>query len=314
MVARVNGEVINMGMLKQQLNAMMQQYAQQIPPDQLSKLQPMLQQQAVASLINQKLLLEEAEKEGITPSQADIDAEMEKIVAQFPSRDQFDAQMAKAGVTEDDLRRDLDRNLKIRELIDKQIPEGDEVTEVDVKTYYDENAEQFEQPEQVEASHILIKFDQADTDEQKAEKRAKLEGIKKQIDEGADFAELAKANSDDVGSAAKGGDLGYFGRGVMIPAFEQVAFTLGTDEVSDIVETKFGYHLIKVTGHKAPGLVPLEEVEDQLALFLENQAKEKVIGDYLQKLRSKAVIEYGAGFQPVPPPQMGDLAPPQPPK
>jgi len=314
MVAKVNGKEITVAMLNQQINAMMQQYAQQVPPDQLNQLKPMLRQQAVAALVNQELLLEEAEKEGISPSSDDIDAELEKIIAQFPTREQFDAQLAQAGVTEVDLRNDLSRNLKIRMLIDKQTPEGDEATDQDVETFYTENSEQFKQPEQVEAAHILIKFGPADTEEQKAEKHAKLEDIKKQIDEGADFAELATANSDDVGSAANGGDLGYFGRGRMIPAFEEVAFALETGEVSDIVETTFGYHLIKVTGHKDAGVVPLEEVKEQVAIFLTNQKQQKVIGEYIQKLRNSSVIDYGEGFQPVQPPPAGQFPPAQPPK
>ena len=314
MVAKVNGKEISAAMLNQQLNAMMQQYAQQVPPDQLSKLQPMLRQQAVAALVNQELLLEEADKEGISPSSDEIDAEFEKIVSQFPTREQFDAQLTQAGVTTDDLRSDLKRNLKIRLLIDKQTPEGEEVTDQEVETFYAENTEQFEQPEQVEAGHILIKFGPEDTEEQKAEKREKLVEIKKQIDEGADFSKLATDNSDDVGSAAQGGDLGYFGRGRMIPAFEEVAFALGTGEVSDIVETTFGYHLIKVTGHKDAGVVPLEEVKEQVVLFLDNQKQQKVVGEYILKLRDSAVIEYGQGFQPIPQPSMGQLPPPAPPK
>jgi peptidyl-prolyl cis-trans isomerase C len=314
MVAKVNGKEINAGMLNQQFNAMMQQYAQQVPPEQLSKLQPMLKQQAVAALVNQELLLEEADKEGISPSNDEINAEIEKIVGQFPSREDFDAQLARAGVTDAALRRDLSRNLKIQTLVDKQNPEGDEVTDEDVETFYAENSQQFQQPEQVGASHILIKFAPEDTEEQKAEKREKLLEIKKQIDEGADFSELATDNSDDVGSAANGGDLGYFGRGRMIPAFEEVAFALGTGEVSDIVETKFGYHLIEVTGHKEEGVVPLEEVKEQVALYLGNQKQQKVIGEYIQTLRAGAMIEYGEGFKPMPPAPAGQFPPPQPPK
>ncbi|MEA1927921.1 MAG: peptidylprolyl isomerase [Candidatus Auribacterota bacterium] len=314
LVAQVNGKEITGVMLMQQLNAMMQQYAQQVPPDQLSKLQPMLRQQAVAALVNQELLLEEADREGISPDKAAVDAEIEKIVAQFPSREQFDAQMAQAGVSAADLHRDIARNLKIQTLVDKLIPEGEEVTDEDVETFYAENTQQFKQPEQVEASHILIKFSPEDTEEQKSEKHQKLADLKKQIEEGADFAELATANSDDVGSAANGGDLGYFGRGQMIPPFEEAAFSLEDGDLSEIIETQYGYHLIKVTGHKEAGVVPLEEIKEQVILFLTNQKKQKVIGEYLQTLRDGAAIEYGAGFQPPPPPPPGQLPPPQPPK
>jgi len=101
---------------------------------------------------------------------------------------------------------------------------------------------------------------------------------------------------------------------MMIPAFEEVAFSLGTGEVSDIVEAQFGYHLIEVTGRKEEGVIPLEEVKEQVALYLENQKKQKVIGEYIQTLRAGAMIEYGEGFQPMPPAPMGQFPPPQPPK
>ncbi len=100
----------------------------------------------------------------------------------------------------------------------------------------------------------------------------------------------------------------------MIPAFEEVAFSLETGEVSDIVETTFGYHLIKVTDHKDAGVVPLEEVKEQVAIFLTNQKQQKVIGEYIQKLRNSSVIDYGEGFQPVQPPPAGQFPPAQPPK
>ena len=98
---------------------------------------------------------------------------------------------------------------------------------------------------------------------------------------------------------------------MMIPAFEEVAFTLETGKISDIVETEFGYHLIKVTGRKDAGIAPLEDVAEQVSFFLENQKKQKVIGAYLQNLRAAASIEYGQGFQPAPPPSMGQFPPAQ---
>jgi peptidyl-prolyl cis-trans isomerase C len=314
MVAKVNGKEITGAMLNQQLNLMMQQYAQQVPPDQMSKLQPMLRQQAVTALVNQELLREAAEEAGITLEAKAIDDEIEKIAGQFPTREQFEAQMTQAGVTEEDLRKDIARGLKIQALVKKEAPSEEEATDEEIEAFYTGNAEQFQHPEQVEASHILIKFDPADTDQQKEEKRNKLAELKKQIDEGADFAELAKANSQDVGSGEKGGELGYFGRGRMIKPFEEVAFSLAPGEVGEIVETRFGYHLIKVTGRKDARVVPLEEVKEQVGIYLVNQKKQQAVGDYLQKLRSAAMIEYGQGFKPIPPPPIGEFPPPAPPK
>ena len=314
MVVTVNGVEVKGALFNQQLNALLQQYSLQIPPEQLSKMEPMLRQQAVASLVNQQLMLQEAEREEIMPDDQAVDAEIEKIAGQFPSRDDLDAQLKKAGVTIEDLRKDITRNLKIQTLAEKQFTTGTEVAEEEITTFYNDNQEQFQQPEQVEASHILIKFAPDDTDETKTAKREQLAALQKQVAEGAEFAALAEANSQDTGSARQGGSLGYFGRGMMIKPFEDAAFALQSGGVSEIVETQFGYHLIKVTGKKDAGVVPLEEVKEQVGLFLVNQKKQKTIGDFLQKLRDAATIEYGPGFQPVPPPPAGQFPPPQPPE
>ncbi|MFH1038680.1 MAG: peptidylprolyl isomerase [PVC group bacterium] len=314
MVTTVNGVEVKGALFNQQLNALLQQYSRQIPPEQLSKMQPMLRQQAVAALVNQQLMMQEAEREEIMPDDQEVDAEIEKIVKQFPGREELDAQLKRAGVTLEDLRKDITRNLKIQMLAEQQFSSGTEATEEEITTFYNDNQEQFQQPEQVAASHILIKFAPDDTDEAKAEKREQLAALQKQVAEGADFAALAEANSQDTGSAQQGGSLGYFGRGMMIKPFEDTAFALQSGGVSEIVETQFGYHLIKVTGKKDAGIVPLEEVKEQVGIFLVNQKKQQTIGDFLQKLRDAATIEYGQGFQPVPPPTAGQFPPPQPPE
>ncbi len=310
-VVTVNGKEITGASFNQQLSALLQQYSLRIPPDQLTKMQPMLRQQAVATLVNQELMLEDAEREGIVPDEKAVDAEIEKIVEQFPSREELDAQMKRAGVTMDNLRQDITRNLKIQMLVDKLFSPDTKATDEEILAFYNDNPDQFQQPEQVEASHILIKVEPEDTDAQKAEKREQLAALQQQIAGGADFAALAEANSQDVGSAQKGGSLGYFGRGMMIKPFEDTAFALQSGEVSDIVETRFGYHLIKVTGKKEAGIVPLEEVKEQVGVFLVNQKRQQAIGEFLKKLHEGASIEYGQDFQPVMPPT-GQFPPPQP--
>ena len=119
----------------------------------------------------------------------------------------------------------------------------------EISAFYQQNIDSFKVPESVSASHILIAFDEEDTDETKAEKKAKIEALKTQVDSGASFEELASANSD-CPSSQRGGDLGSFGRGQMVPEFEQAAFNMETGAVSSAVETQYGYHLIKVTGHE----------------------------------------------------------------
>lgn len=316
MVARVEETVITGAMLNQQLNALVQQYSAQLPPEQLSQIQPMLRQQAIESLINQNLLLQEATRQGITPTEEDVDSQIEAIVAQFPSRAAFESQLGLSGLTIDVLREDIKRNLKIQKLVEAQFPPDLEATDEEIKEFYSANTAQFEQPEQVEASHILIQVSPGATEEEKAAKLGEIQALKDRIEGGADFAEVARESSQDEGTKARDGSLGFFGRGQMIPAFEEAAFALETGEMSDIVETQFGYHLIKVSDKRAAGTVPLEEVSEQIGMFLTNQKKQQAIGAYLKKLRQGADIQYGPGFQPVPPVPAGSgqLPPPPPPQ
>lgn len=304
-VARVNGTVITGQMLNQQLAALLQQYAAQVPAEQLQQLQPMLRQQAVEALVNQDLLFREAVRQEITPTGEEIDAQLEEIVTQFPSRAEFESQLGLNGLTPDVLKDDIRRNLMIQRLVEAQFPEDLESTDEEIEEFYTANTDQFEQPEQVEASHILIQIPSSGDEEEKSAKLAEIEAIKVRIDGGEDFAEVAKESSQDTGSAPQGGSLGYFGRGQMIPAFEEVAFALEPGEISDIVETQFGYHLIQVSDKREAGTVPLEEISEQIGIYLTNQKQQQVIGDYLRNLRKGADIQYEPGFQPVPPPPAG---------
>jgi peptidyl-prolyl cis-trans isomerase C len=316
-VARVGETVITGQMLNQQLNALIQQYSAQVPPEQLQQLQPMLRQQAVEALINQDLLLKEAIRQDITPTEEEIDSQIEEIVAQFPSRAAFESQLGMAGLTMDALREDIRRNLMIQQLVESQFPEDLETTDEEIEEFYAANTEQFEQPEQVEASHILIQVAPDASEEDKAAKLEEIEAIQVRLEGGEDFAVVAGETSQDAGSAERGGSLGFFGRGQMIPAFEEVAFSLEPGELSEIVETQFGYHLITVSDKREAGTVPLEEVSEQIGVFLTNQKQQQLIGDYLKELREGVDIEYGPGFQPAPPPVpagQGQFPPARPPQ
>ena len=130
----------------------------------------------------------------------------------------------------------------------------------EVQQAYNTNIEQYSQPEQVRASHILLKTEGKDD----AAVKTKAEELLKKAKAGADFAELAKANSEDEGSAKNGGDLDFFGRGRMVPEFDQVAFTLQPGQISDLVKTQYGYHIIKVTDKKAASTRSIDEVRQQL--------------------------------------------------
>ncbi|MEJ2744645.1 MAG: peptidyl-prolyl cis-trans isomerase [bacterium] len=201
------------------------------------------------------------------------------------------------GITEPQLRQNIGQDLKIGALLDKNVPQKEKASDKEIKAFYKDNPEKFKKPERVKASHILIKVNPVDSAEEKEKKRRKIEELRKKIKKGADFAKLARENSE-CPSKAKGGDLGYFEKGKMVKPFEETAFGMKVGRISDVVETQFGYHLIKVTEHEKAGVTPFEKARDQLEEFLNNQKRQGDINEYLQRLRAAAKIEYAGAPHP----------------
>ena len=174
--------------------------------------------------------------------------------------------------------------------MDREIVQKITVTDKEIRTYYDSNLDRFKQSEQVKASHILIPVDPKADDAEKAKARKQIETIQKKVKKGEDFEALAKEHSG-CPSNTKGGDLGYFGQGQMVKPFEEAAFALEPGQVSDIVETRFGYHLIKVTDKKPAMTVPFEEVKEGISGHLKQQQVRAKVLAYVEDLRGKAKVE-----------------------
>jgi peptidyl-prolyl cis-trans isomerase C len=164
------------------------------------------------------------------------------------------------------------------------------VSDEEVQKYYEEQKEQFKEPEQVQASHILILVAQDATQEDKDVARKKIEEVLVLAKEGKDFAELAQEYSEGP-SKDKGGDLGFFPKGAMVKPFEEAAFTMNEGDISDVVETQFGYHIIKLTGKKAERNVPFEEVKDRLKQGMLQQKTNSEAMAWIEGLKSEATIE-----------------------
>jgi peptidyl-prolyl cis-trans isomerase D len=186
-----------------------------------------------------------------------------------------------------------------------------------VQAYYDEHvADRFTSEEKVRARHILVKTDAGADDAKKAEARKKAEGLLARAKGGADFAELARKQSDDPGSATKGGDLGLFSRGQMVPPFEAAAFALEPGQLSEVVESPFGFHVIKVEEKKPAGARPLAEVRDEIVKTLTDEralelARKQADADRRAVVRGKTLAE-AAGQRPVqetPPFEQGGIVP-----
>jgi peptidyl-prolyl cis-trans isomerase C len=288
-LAVVNGAVITQEEFQNELEPFLQRMAmsgQKPEGDQLSE----IKKNILENLINRELLYQVAKEKGIEADSEAIKEQFQQLKQRFPDEAQFQAMLDQLGITAESLKEQIAQRLMIQQVIEQEVGKDVTVTDGEAREFYKKNPKMFQQPEKVRASHILIKVDpDAESSEKKAA-REKLEGIQEKVESGEDFGELAKAHSEGP-SSTKGGDLGFFGHGQMVKAFEEVAFGLETGEVSDIVETRFGYHLIKGTGSKPAGTVPYEEVEEQLETYLKEQKVQKQVADYIETLKSSADIK-----------------------
>jgi peptidyl-prolyl cis-trans isomerase C len=223
-------------------------------------------------LISSELLYQSSTAKGLVPTQAEVDTQVAQIRSRFPDQAKFDQVLEAQGLNEEKLRKMMSRDLGIQKLIESEIAAEIEVTAEQKQTFYQENSEQMKEPEQVRLSHILVGADENATPEQRELAKKKTEGIRARAVAGEDFAALARENSDDPGSKAKGGELPWVGRGDTVPPFEAAAFALSPGEISEVVETRYGYHVIKLAERKEGGTIPFEQAEAQIDQFLKQQA------------------------------------------
>ena len=193
-------------------------------------------------------------------------------------------------LSESALKLKIKKGIAIQKFIETQLTNKIKISDEESKSFYDGHPDLFKQPEQIKASHILIRV-KPDADEmKKSEAREKIKTIQLKLKKGEDFAALAKEFSE-CPSKNNGGDLGYFQRGQMVKSFEDAALALKTEEVSDIVETKFGYHVIKTVDKKPEKTIAYKDVKDDLAQHLKQEKTKEEVNKYVQKLREKSKIE-----------------------
>ena len=251
----------------------------------------------VNDMIASKLLLKLAEADGYKPDTARAEEEFKKITAQMPP-EQLAETLIKQGMTVEAVKGRIAIGLAIQKWVEDKVAANIKVSDEDAEKFYNENQERFKKPETVRASHILIKIDEIApdkakgmTDEQKktASDELKKQALKKAQDilaklkKGDDFAKLATENSA-CPSKENGGDLGAFARGQMTPEFEKSAFSLKPGEMSDIVETEFGYHIIKTTEKSDAGVTPFKDVK---SILVEGLKKQKISQIILEKIETE---------------------------
>ena len=314
----INGVDINESRIEAQLKPQLEKMATQLPPAFVEQYKKQLRQQVLERIIIEQLLDEKVKAAKIVVTDEEAIEQIKEMASQQQpplSMEDFKALIEAYGQSFDDVKLRIQRGLAYQKLMEAQWAGKINIKEEDAKKYYSENKSKFETPEQVRASHILIKPDttdpNADPNQAKATAKTKTQDLLKQIKGGADFAELAKTNSG-CPSSAKGGDLGFFGRGQMVPAFEKAAFALKVGQVSDIVETQFGYHIIKVTDHKDASVTTFEQAKDNILKLLTQTRQAELAKEYITSLKDKANIVYPPGKEPKAPTSPAITAPPGP--
>jgi peptidyl-prolyl cis-trans isomerase C len=287
--AEINGVVITKEQFDKELNVHLDRVSRQGKPMADAQLAT-LKKDILEGLIEREILYQESQKAGIKIKDQPVDQQLAAIKKRFPTEAEYTNALSKMNLTEDEIKAQISRGLAIRELIDKQIASKIVITDAETKAYYDDNPQLFKQSEQVKASHILIKVDSGADDAKKSESLKKIKDIQQKINGGGDFAELAKEYSEGP-SNTRGGDLGYFRRGQMVKPFEDTAFSMKADEVSDIVETRFGYHIIKVYDIKPEQTLAYADVKDKLNQRMKQEKIEKEANQYINQLKKDAKIE-----------------------
>lgn len=295
LIARVNGR----GITRQELDDLVEsnvsryemQSNQSFPAEQL----PQLQSQIMEGLIMRTVLEMETERLGITVSDERFAETLGQFRMQFPDGDSYRNALRQQGFTEERFEEELRRQILIEDLITREALDGLALSESELREFYQQNPEYFERPEQVSARHIIISTQGVSGDGERAARREQIEDIRRRIVDGEDFGDMARQYSED-GSASDGGRLGTFGRGQMVPEFEDAAFSLEVGELSSVVETQFGYHLVQVTERTPGRTIPFEDVRGDIEEFLLDDARNEAAQEYVQGLRAAARVEELAAF------------------
>ena len=262
---------------------------QTISPDQLV----MMEQQVLERLVQIKILLAKAGDADKAKGQETSAKRLETIKTRAGNEDALNRQLKSVGMTQEELHRRMLEEATAEAVLERELKIT--VGDADIKKFYDDNPGRFEQPEMVRASHILLTTkDPASgvelTDAQKTAKHKQMEGILKRARDGEDFAKLAKDYSEDPGAKDKGGEY-TFPRGQMAPEFEAAAFSMNTNQISDIVTTQFGYHILKLSEKIPAKKMELAKVNQDIKDYLKGQIVQKQLPEYMEKAKKEAGVE-----------------------
>ena len=281
----VDGNILKKSALDAAVKEKLKTFKGKIPAAKLKDAQARIRKQMIDEFVVRNLLTNEVERRKIAATDKEIKATMDQIKSTLPPGEKLETFMKENNISKEHIA----LGIKVSKLVKQEAGSKAKPTEKEISKFYEENKDKFIIPEGVRVRHILIAFAEGDDEKVKAEKKAKIEGLRSQIVGGADFAELARKNSD-CPSKENGGDLGVIRKGQTVKPFEDAAFSQKINAVGPVVSTEYGYHVIQVLEINQQKTAPLEEVKEKISHYLEQQKQAAVFNALLKKLRAKAKI------------------------
>ncbi len=290
LVARVNGKPILGRDLEQRVRTELATIGSPAWKDLRDDYKSEVTNRSLSQLIGDELLYQKALASGTTATQAEVQAEFDKVAKTYPNDASLNTMLAERGLDRTGLLRQLRKNLIVQKYVDETIGKKLTVTQAELTDYYSTHPDDFKHPDLIRSSHILISVPEGASADQIERARVLAQSLLDRAKKGEDFAKLAKENSQDS-SASQGGDIGLTQPGELAPEYEAAAAKLQVGEISGLVRTQFGFHVIKLTDRKKAGTAPLEEVKTQLTDFLKNQKEDAELDKTVKSLQGQAKIE-----------------------
>lgn len=315
-IIKVNNQAITKAQFdkayqKASKNSQLAQMGIDIPEDENNLMYLMVKDRVINELIVKELVRQEMEKRNITVSNDETKKECQKMIDKIGSKEKFNDILNQNGISNSQFEEDLAQEIKMKKLVNIIHPVN--VTDAQAKAFYDKNVSKFKYPDKVRASHILIAANPVEmkehlkskntsmteeeinikVQEEMLQRYQKAVSIEKQIKNTPEkFEAIARDESDDTVTAKNGGDIGFFAQKDMVKPFADVAFKQKPNTISEVVQTPYGFHIIKVTDRKAAGQEPFLKVKEQLKQYIAAQEQVKALEQYLNGLKARAVVQY----------------------
>jgi parvulin-like peptidyl-prolyl isomerase len=290
MIIRINGEVVPEEAIQYEFDRLVKFYSAHMSADEIKSQADLLKEKAREQAVGAKLLMNEAARLDIRVPPEDVEERFRTLVRDAGGDEKFAGLLKARSISADTVRKSIEQGRRVDLLVEKITAGVAEPTEGELLEHYKKHENEYRKPERAKVDHILVRFDATDKKDKEIA-RSRIEEIRHRVKDGADFADQAAAHSDCPSGKKAGGSLGWISRGMTIPDFDRTVFSMAVGELSEVIETPLGFHIIAKTGHEKGGKSDFGEVRERIRDFLRHSYRGEVLATYVNELKGKAIIE-----------------------